>query len=61
MGNLYFTGFAGGFIDDIIDIGLPFAIMSGELAGQVIIKNKNYTDIMKTRVKVKIKVNQKTD
>jgi len=47
MGNLYFTGFAGGFIDDVMGIGAPYAIISGVSAARAIIENKNYTKIMR--------------
>ena len=47
MGNLYFVGFAGGFIDDIIGIGSPYAIISGVYAARAIIENKNFTEMMK--------------
>ena len=51
MGNLYFTGFSGGFIDDFIGIGSPYAIISGVFAARAIIEGKNYTEMMKSFIK----------
>lgn len=42
LGNLYFVGLAGGFIDDFIGIGSPYAVISGLLAGKCIANNQNY-------------------
>ena len=47
LGNLYFAGNSGGFIDDFLGIGCPYAILSGIFAARAIIENKNYTQMMK--------------
>lgn len=46
LGNLYFTGNAGGFIDDFLGIGSPFAVISGIFAARAIVESKNYTKMM---------------
>jgi len=47
LGNLYFAGNAGGFIDDFLGIGSPFAVVSGISAARAIMEGKNYTEMMK--------------
>lgn len=42
LGNLYFVGLAGGFIDDVIGIGSPYAVLSGLLAGKCIVNNLDF-------------------
>ena len=46
VGNVYFVGNAGGFIDDLFGFGSAKAEMSGVTAARAIINNKNYDKMM---------------
>ncbi len=47
VGNYYFTGYAGGFIDDFIGFGSLKAIISGLFAARAIINKQDYNKVMK--------------
>ncbi len=47
VGNLYFCGLAGGFMDDFIGFGTIGCVISGLLAAKAIINNLDYNKAMK--------------
>ena len=51
FGNVYFTGIAGGFLDNFFGFGSLKAIFSGLLAGKCIANNLEYQDITKSIIK----------
>jgi digeranylgeranylglycerophospholipid reductase len=46
IGNLYFTGVAGGLIDDVFGFAAINAMVSGVCAARAILENKNYDEMV---------------
>lgn len=47
VGNVYFVGVAGGFIDDMFGFATVNSIISGVAAARSILNNENYDEMMK--------------
>lgn len=58
VGNVYFVGKAGGFLGQVLGLGMYNAIETGVLAARSIIKNKDYEKLVQYNVEFFKKTNE---